>query len=179
MHRFALLALVGTLGAATSCSPMVYTNGVPNLREVEPGLWRGGQPTDNGWLYLHARGVKTVVKLNFDTEGSDDGATALGLSVRRVPFPPSDLGDMLKGPTVAQMQRVQALLADPSLRPLYIHCTHGQDRTGLAVGVYRVSQGWPKSKAWREMQADDYHELLLGLTDFWHDHVSLTKEKTP
>ena len=168
------------LASLSSCASMVYTNGVPNLQVVEPGLYRGGAPRPEGWQYLQTLGVKTVIKLNFDHEGSDQAATALGLTVIYLPFPPDELLTLFGGPTPAIMREIQAKLADPSLRPLYFHCTHGQDRTGLTAGIYRVQHDhWPKSKAWREMRQLGYHELLFGLTDFWHDHVPAAPASQP
>ena len=35
--------------------------------------------------------------------------------------------------------------------PTFIHCLHGQDRTGLAVALYRIeSQFWPAKQAYQE-----------------------------
>ena len=48
------LALVILLSA---CSPTVTSHGVPNLVQVEPGIWRSGQPTADGWVYLKSLGV--------------------------------------------------------------------------------------------------------------------------
>jgi len=168
-HSLALVALL----ALVACGGTTVTHGVPNLVEVEPGLWRGGQPTIAGWAHLRDLGVRTVIKLNFDAEDVDDPAAVLGMTVLPVPFPPSEIDNLLGGPTVEQVRRIVAAMADAKARPTYVHCTHGQDRTGLAVGAYRVSRGWPKSKAWWEMRERGFHELFLGLTDFWHDHVPL------
>ena len=35
----------------------------PNLAQVEPGVWRGGQPTEQGWRDLRSLGITNVVKL--------------------------------------------------------------------------------------------------------------------
>jgi len=169
-----LVALIATVTLASCSGQMVYTHGVPNLVEVAPGQYRGGQPTLERWDYLQSRGVRTIVKLNYDTEDPDEpSASMLGMVVHRVPFPPSGVDDALGGPTVAQMRQAVAWLSDPKLRPVYVHCSHGHDRTGLVVGTYRVTRGWSKAKAWDEMVKLGYHPVALGLTDFWRDHVPL------
>ena len=63
-------------------------DGIPNYREVRPGVYLGGQPTLAGWAYLKSIGIKTVVKLNFPSEGSDDEAARLGMTVVDASGPP-------------------------------------------------------------------------------------------
>ena len=175
MRRFWLwlLALVG-------CAPTVYTNGVPNFAEVSPGLYRSGQPTDAGWVYLKSLGVKTVVKLNFEpTEGSDDTARSLGMDVHALSIQPEgdqdvwdDVLGTFKKPNGALLAEAVRLLraATPDNATL-VHCSHGQDRTGLAVGMYRRSLGWSKDRAWDEMIGRGFHPELVGLTTFWAEDV--------
>lgn len=79
--RLVLLLVLPLTGAG--CITMKYTHGVPNLAQVDEGVWRGGQPTDVGWKYLKSLGVTNVVKLNL---GKDDEAEAVGLKVTSVPI---------------------------------------------------------------------------------------------
>jgi tyrosine-protein phosphatase SIW14 len=54
-----------------------------------------------------------------------------------------------------------------------VHCTHGQDRTGLVVGLYRtIHDGWTKTDAYREMLQLGFHPELRGLREFWEDFVA-------
>lgn len=41
--------------------------------------------------------------------------------------------------------------------PTYIHCKHGKDRTGMAVAMYRIANGWSLSSALKEAQ-----EMYMG-----------------
>ena len=55
----------------------------------------------------------------------------------------------------------------------YVHCEHGQDRTGLIIGAYRVRvQRWSKSQAYQEMKAHGFHPLLHGLYSSWLEDVA-------
>src|SRR5437867_13428412 len=82
LAKRALFVLLAVL--SVSCSKTTYTNGVLNLVQVEPGLWRSGQPiAASEWAYLKGERDHHVVKLNLDSAGSDRGATAVG---RRVPL---------------------------------------------------------------------------------------------
>ncbi len=155
-----------------SCSPTVYTHGVPNLVQVDPGVWRSGQPTTAAaWAYLKSLGIKRVVKLNFESEGTDDGARAVGMEVIYLPIEPN--GDMLtvvEKPDAAHVEAAVKAIAEGG--GVIFHCSHGQDRTGLLAGIHRVrNDHWPKSAAHREMLARGFHEELVGLDAYWQDDV--------
>jgi protein tyrosine/serine phosphatase len=63
-----------------------------------------------------------------------------------------------QGKGIAKLLQV---IDDPKNQPVFIHCEHGKDRTGLIVALYRVFyQGWPKAKAHNEM-------IALGHSQFW------------
>jgi hypothetical protein len=142
--------------------------GVPNFREVDPGVYRGGQPTAAGWESLKALGVRTVVKLDLPREGSDAAAQSLGMAVVDASGPPSDLTNMLGAPTPERLKLAVKTLEDSRSRPVFVHCLHGQDRTGLVVGLYRVlHDGYSKRRAWREMRVDGFHRSLHGLREVW------------
>lgn len=153
------LILVMVLSGA-GCTTMKYTHGVPNLVQVGPGVWRGGQPTEEGWRYLKQNlGVTNVVKLN---AGEDDCAKAIGMKVTQIPIP---FWQMMLGPTRVQINQAVGSITSRT----YVHCTHGQDRTGLVIGEYRVKvDGWSQSRAYQEMLDKDFHRSLIGLWWFWN-----------
>lgn len=143
-------------------------NGIIHFLEVEPGVFRGGQPGPEDWAFLKAKGVRTVVKLDLPSEGSDAGAEELGMAVIDASGPPADLGTMMESPDLERIRRAVTALGDPKLRPIFVHCLHGQDRTGLVVGLYRVLYGhFTKEKAYREMRANGFHRVLHGLHEVW------------
>lgn len=141
------------------------THGIPNFAQVEPGIWRGGQPTPEGWKYLKSIGVKRDLKLNTERESSDAAAKINGIEVICFPIPLSEQ-TIHKPKSETLSNAVNAIKPDGT----YIHCEHGQDRTGLVVGIYRVKvQHWTKAAAYAEMKAHGFHPVLRGLQACWLD----------
>jgi hypothetical protein len=146
------------------CSRGAAGPGVPNLVQVEPGIWRGGQPTEPGWVYLHNLGITNVVKLDLESEGSDAAAKRLGMTIYPAPIA---LRAQL-GLEKINAQKMEKVLATVPAKGTYIHCEHGQDRTGLFVAMWRMRKdGWTKSEAEKEMLAHGFHKELRGLWEFW------------
>jgi len=125
------------------------------------------------WAHLKALGITQVVKLNFASEGSDDGAAAAGLQVIVLSIQPEgdqDVFDDVKDTFVQPNKQAlaAAVTAMQSGAITLVHCTHGQDRTGTAVGLWRVMCcGWNKDAAYEEMLEHGFHLELHGLHEFW------------
>lgn len=106
-------------------------------------IYRGAQPTAAGFRALHDRlGVVSDIKLNLAIEGRD--VLPDGVEEMAHPFLPA-------GPV--DHDDIQAALDDlvSSRKPAYLHCTRGQDRTGLMIALYRVKvQHVLASSAWGE-----------------------------
>ena len=150
----------------TGCATAPLTHGIPNLHQVEPGVWRGGQPTAEGFKYLHDElNIHHVVKLNTDKEGSDEPAIQLGMSVSYFPITFAQQIGLRK------IDRVGLETLVGSFKPtedVFIHCQHGEDRTGATVGLWRMRQdNWTKPMAEKEMLQDGFHRSLFGLWWFW------------
>jgi hypothetical protein len=169
------LAAGAALLAWCCCATGILAQGVPNLAEVEPGVWRGGQPTEAGWTHLKSLGITNVIKLNLQSEGSDAAAQHLGMKVYPVPIPlPEQLG--LKPIDTNDIEKI--LTAVPAAGT-FIHCEHGQDQTGLFVALWRVRRdGWSKSDAEKEMLAHGFHKDLRGLWQFWNSANAAATPKT-
>jgi protein tyrosine/serine phosphatase len=51
---------------------------------------------------------------------------------------------------------------------IYVHCKHGQDRTGLVVGLERVlNEKWAPAAAHAEMVRLGFHTSFLGLNEYF------------
>lgn len=153
----------------SACSPSTL-----RVLEVEPGLWRSNQPvTDADWAQIKALGVSSVVKLNLPTEGSDDGARRLGLVVYELGIQPAGdrnvldaLTNTIKLPDADRLIAAEAVISMGG--GVLVHCTHGQDRTGLVIGRHRVlADRWSEPAAYREMLRNGFHPELLGLQRSW------------
>lgn len=139
---------------------------IPNFYQVDVGrnIRRGGQPIGLDYDLLGKLGISRILKLNTDSEGSDQLALDMGMSVFLCPI--SSLQQVLTEPDKQSL--IDAL--DFIDNDTFIHCEHGQDRTGLLVAMYRVSKGWSKEAAEQEMLSLGFHKLLLGLWEFWREY---------
>lgn len=53
---------------------------------------------------------------------------------------------------------------DKAPKPLLIHCTRGQDRTGVICAAYRVAEcGWTIDEAIEEMEDYGFHDEWIPL----------------
>src|ERR1017187_381602 len=150
----------------TGCSTMLYTNGVPNLSKVDYTVYRGGQPTKEGWDYLYnVLHITNVVKLNTIEEGSDKYAESLGMKVNYYPI-------SLQEQIFSKPYKSTVWNAVDSIREYtYIHSEHGQDRTGLIVACYRINNGSSKKLAGQEMLKLGFHNTEFGLKRFWENQT--------
>jgi len=153
----ALLLLVLTVGCATQ-------HGVPNYVRVNPHLSRGGQPDAIGWDTIKASGVDTVIKLN---TGRDAYAEQIGLRVIYLPISTWEqtLGTPDSNTLARAVFEIEEAIREG--RCVFVHCTHGQDRTGLIIGLYLYHNGMSKDEVYKQMKALGFHPSLLGLYSAW------------
>jgi protein tyrosine/serine phosphatase len=157
----AVLALL--VASATGCSkrPGAAVAGIDNFAEVTAGphgLYRGAQPSEEGFRTLRGMGVRTVVNLRDDADPREQAwAEAAGMQYVRIP-------SMCRDPRADDVRRFLRLMeggtvasqgGPPASFPVFVHCLKGKDRTGLFVAAYRiVEQHWSSERALREM--DDF-----------------------
>jgi len=138
--------------------------GIKNFAPVTIGIFRGAQPRDDDWQQLVDLGITHVVKLNTAKEGSDEAAVQAGLIVDAYPI--NIWQQILLEPPESVVKAAVAALKPGT----FVHCTHGQDRTGLIVGCFRRLNGWSKSDAYAEMIDHGFHPELIGLDLYWVNH---------
>jgi len=135
--------------------------GLPNLHKLSDDLYRGAQPDDEGYPELKKMGIKTVLNLRSFHSGRSEAAEA-GLDYETVPMSAWDPKDE---DAVAFLR----LVGDPAKTPIFVHCQHGADRTGLICAVYRVViQGWNRDDALEEMAEGGFgfHGMWDGLPEY-------------
>ncbi len=155
-------AQVFQLPPDTRLSEHIYGNlpGLANVGRVSPGIYRGAQPTADGYAILKKMGIRTVVNLRTSTSEKKD-VEAVGIRSVEVPITMSD--DRLK----EKVERVVALMADPANRPVFIHCHLGQDRTGIVVAAYRLKmEGWSLADAEAEMESFGFNHVWVQFKHF-------------
>jgi len=141
---------------------LVDARGVAYAAEVAPGLYRGGQPSAEGIAWLKSKGIKTVLNLHHyhgDTEKRY--VESMGLRYERIALTSRD------APRPEQVARFLEIVRDPSLRPLYVHCEHGVDRTGAMMAIYRMEEeGWSNPDAFAEMEHFEAHRIFQDLRKY-------------
>src|SRR5215472_14108675 len=84
------LAVYTSLAGASARAASIETPGVPNFFKVDDRVYRGGQPTDEGFATLAKLGVKTIIDLREIGEHSQKGeealATAQGMRYWSIPM---------------------------------------------------------------------------------------------
>ena len=154
MHRLnspKLAGLVLTLSLAAATASAQIT-GVPNFQKVDEHVYRGGQPSSEGFRNLSSLGVRTVIDLREIGEHSqaEESSWVQSSGMRYVSIP-------LKGmsaPSEENVKKVLAILNDSSAGPVFVHCRRGADRTGTMIACYRISHdGWQSRKALHEAKS--------------------------
>jgi protein tyrosine/serine phosphatase len=135
--------------------------GLPNLCRVSDDLYRGAQPTAEGFRQLKAMGVRTVINLR-SLYNDRERIAGTGLGYEEIPMVPWHAEN-------EDVVRFLRLVADRSRAPFFVHCYYGADRTGMLCAVYRiVIQGWTKDEAIAEMTQGGFgfHAIWENLVDY-------------
>lgn len=127
----------------------ITLEGVPNLHQITPTLYRSEQPTALGFRNLEKLGVRTVINLRaFNSD--DDEVRGTALRTERVKILTWNVDD-------AHVIDVMRMLRNTDNGPFLIHCQHGADRTGLMSAMYRIlEQGWTVDDALAELRDGGY-----------------------
>ena len=124
--------------------------GVPNFHQVDERIYRGAQPSPEGFQALAKMGIKTIVDLRREPEQFQAEARmveALGMRFLSVPM-------TLHAPSDQQISRVLEEL-NSGATPVFVHCQGGRDRTGTVIACYRMAHdGWDSKKALNEARVD-------------------------
>lgn len=130
-----------------------------NFGVVTPFLFRGGQPKAADIAALAECGVKTVICLRWGAKtvtAEQKAVEAAGMNFISMPLNYWTL------PDPAFVRRFFDIVQNSAAQPVFLHCLHGADRTGMLVAIYRMKKmGWSFDDAYREMKAFGYHRFRL------------------
>jgi len=120
--------------------------GVPNFGEVTPHLYRGAQPSPEGFRQLAAMGIDIVVDARLSQKGSEKKVvTAAGMQYISIPW-------HCMFPKDKAMAQFLAVVRDNPKKKVFVHCRLGDDRTGMMVAAYRMAvDNWTPEAALNEM----------------------------
>lgn len=139
--------------------------GIPQFAKVTPDLYRGGQPGADGLETLSKMGVNVVVDLRGGHSKVEEAAvTKLGMQYISIP-------SHCPFPSDKPWARFLAVMRENQGKKVFVHCRLGDDRTGIAIATYRISEeGWSADEALNEMKkfgfSSVHHVICPGLTGY-------------
>ncbi|CAN5390694.1 hypothetical protein BH11CYA1_BH11CYA1_43870 [soil metagenome] len=133
---------------------------ISNFHQVSSRLYRGGQPNEQGFEALRELAVKTVVSLRWRKQRVDSEkliVERLGMRFISIPLNYWTL------PNDAHVKELLKIIDDQANHPIFIHCFHGADRTGVMVAMYRILRhDWSLQEAYKEMRACGFHRFATA-----------------
>lgn len=167
--RFFLLALALPAFAGS-------VEGIHNFYKVDEHVYRGAQPTDEGFRYLAKLGVKTVIDLRGAGEGrrnEESVVTAAGMKYINIPM------TGLTPPSEAEITKILGMLEDGATGPIFVHCQRGADRTGAVIASYRIDHdGWDNTRALKEAMSNGMSFFQIPRQNFIRSFQPRTLAKT-
>lgn len=147
----------------TSTKVFSEETGIKNFVKVDDSYYRGAKLKKKDYVTLKNLGIKTIIDLReiyTDTaQIYSDRASEHGIkyyNIRLSPFFPPDR---------IRIVEFFNIINNKENQPVYVHCTYGQDRTGLMTALYRVEKyGWSYDEAYKEMLDLGFHPRLY----FYH-----------
>lgn len=160
MPLTALLVIIITL-----VSNFVFA-AIPNQQTINSQIIRGGRPSNADLDQLKVQGYKTIIDFEDNKKViAIEKAYAEKLGFKFISAPMnawSTPNDKVINSVLQQMQ-------DSKNYPMFIHCQHGRDRTGLVSAVYRVlGEKWTQEAAHEEMIALGFRKIFKNMDNyFW------------
>lgn len=142
---------------------------IPNFIAVTPRILRGGQPTDLDLVKMKAAGVTAIINLRNEevlVKREEQRAKALGMKFYNIPM------DVFNKPTPSTIKKFFSVIDNSNNHPVYVHCLHGQDRTGTMMALFRIErQGWSANQAYTEMVSCGFRPGFSRLSEVVFDRA--------
>ncbi len=145
---------------------------IPRYQVVSEGIFRGGRPTIGDHAQIKRNNnIKTIINLENDMrQAAIDQSESAKVGINFYSEPMS----AFKEPNDEQVARVLKALTNKEYYPIFIHCKHGEDRTGMIIGLYRVFvEKWTPQQAYEEMLKNGFHPSLYKLNNYFKRKTGL------
>jgi tyrosine-protein phosphatase SIW14 len=130
----AIVSLIA--GTQVSWGQAEKEQGLPNFGRVTDNLYRGGQPTSDGFNALHTMGVGIVVDFREKpTDMTTEKREVESLGMKSIDIPWSANHE----PSSDQIVQFLDLVRENPDTKIYVHCRRGADRTGAMIAAYRIA----------------------------------------
>ncbi len=150
----ALALLVASFPAAAAGIP--ETLDAPAYQRLSPSLAVSGAPTRNAFASLKEAGFRTAIDLRQPAEGvvaAREAVEKQGLTFLSVPVSPGTF-------SLADAQKVEAVLADPKAGPVLLYCA-SSNRVGGVLAVVARLHGRSKEEALAEGRKAGLHSAAM------------------
>lgn len=132
---------------------------ITNFRQINDWFYRGGQPLDDQFTQLTQLGIKTIICLRWNKKViKHEAEIARDHNLEFVPIPLT----YWRLPNREEIDKFFSIVSNESKKPIYLHCKHGSDRTGMLAAFYRIRvDGWSFEQAYDEMKASGFHKIKM------------------
>jgi len=187
--RLICLVFILSLTLPSRAAPADTT--ILHFSKVNDALYRGGRPKPADLSYLQSLNVRTVINL----QGGDlnnpryrafmkwwepgELANAIAAEMNLTESlgllffsKPLDAIDPVSDEDDARIDEILAIMGDSAAQPVFVHCEHGVDRTGLIIALYEVKyMGMSPDEAYNEWRALGHRgigTLFTGHLDMYY-----------
>lgn len=154
---FVVVVVLAGLYWAVAIEYWISPPALPNFGRVTQTLYRGAQPSPEGFRSLRQMGV--TIDVNFrdgDTSGEKQEVESLGMKYVSIPWKASH------GPSTDQVVEFLNVVRDNPGATIFVHCREGADRTGTMIAAYRIAvEHESTGEAVSEMRHYHYFRLWL------------------
>jgi len=132
---------------------------IKNFRKVHDWLYRGAQPSEAALGQLKEFGINTIISFRWTLSvilQEKVIVQKLGMNLYNIPLSYWAL------PNRKEIERFLEIMDNEKNRPIFVHCQHGCDRTGMLIAIYRIArEGWTVDEAYNEMRACGFHKIRV------------------
>lgn len=130
---------------------------LPNFHAVHTYLYRGGAPSPRGLAQLKQMGVSAVIDLRRNKQNIEvERILTQQLGLKYISLP---MGNFIpsQNKQAQFFSVVSSAASNPRAGAVFLHCSHGSDRTGFMVAMWRVQHdGWTIAEAAAEMLSSGF-----------------------